>query len=169
MQISMWRKSLINHINQTNIAHLVEKLLKMQISMRGKSLINHINQTNTMHLVEKLLKSHKFGHHKTTTFRLLKTLLLIYHFLVGQWLQMRAQIILCQILTYDIWFWSLYLGGLLVLIYVTFFHHIYDIDIWKLENVIPIKRPKNHFFIGNRSPVLSPKQAGGGGLQGTHS
>jgi hypothetical protein len=29
-----------------------------------------------------------------------------------------------------------YIGGLLVLIYVTFFHDIYDIDIWKLKNAV---------------------------------
>jgi len=45
------------------------------------------------------------------------------------------QIIICEIPTYDICFWSLYIGGLLVLLYVTFFHHIYDMDIWKLKNV----------------------------------
>jgi len=65
------------------------------------------------------------------TFNLFKTMLLIYHFLVGQWLWMLTQIIICQILTYDICFKSL-----LVLMYVTFFHHIYDIDIWKLKNVV---------------------------------
>ncbi len=51
---------------------------------------------------------------------------------------MVEQIIICQIPTYHICFWSLYTGGLLVLIYVTFFHHIYDMDIWKLKNVIPL-------------------------------
>jgi len=66
------------------------------------------------------------------TFNLLKTLLLIYHFLVGQWLWMLTQIIICHILTYDICFKSL-----VVLMNVIFFHHIYDIDIWKLKNVVP--------------------------------
>jgi hypothetical protein len=32
---------------------------------------------------------------------------------------------------------SIYIGGLLVLLYVAFFHHIYDIDVWKLKNDVP--------------------------------
>jgi hypothetical protein len=105
--------------------------------MWGKNLINHINQIDIAHPAEELLNSHQLGHHKMMTLRLLKTLLLIYHFLVGQWLWMLAQIIICHIFTYDICFWSLCVGGLLIFIYVTFFHHIYDIDIWKLKNVVP--------------------------------
>jgi hypothetical protein len=40
----------------------------MQRSMWRKNMINHINQTDIMHLAEELLKSHQLGHHKMMTF-----------------------------------------------------------------------------------------------------
>jgi hypothetical protein len=71
----------------------------MQRSMWRKSLISHISQTDIAHPTEELPRSPELGHHNF--------LLISIH------------------------------SGPLVLIYVTFFHHIYDINILKLKNVVP--------------------------------
>jgi hypothetical protein len=149
----MWGKNLISRINHTDITQLAEESWKLRVSRRAtirwwppacsRSLLpffrwasdewnsSTCNPPNNEPLegrsnpfpLEKdlpLLPSSQ-AKKKESQFRL--------------W--MVEQSINCQIPTYDIYFWSLYVGGLLVFIYLTFFHHIYDMDIWKLKNVIP--------------------------------
>jgi len=152
MQRSMWGKSLISHINQTDIAHPVKQSWRLWVSgqatIRGwppscpRSLLplfrwasdewnsSTCNPPSIQPLAgprpspplplgkrPPLLPS---SHAKESQFRL----------------RMVEQIIIYQIPTYHIYFWSLYIGALLVLIYVTLFHHIYDMDIWKLKYAI---------------------------------
>jgi hypothetical protein len=149
----MWGKSLISHINQTDIAHPAKEFWRLWVSGRptirgwppscSRSLLplfrwasdewnsSTCNPPNIQPLAASrpapplpLGKRPPLAHKqrkKESQFRL--------------W--MVEQIIISQIPAYHICFWSLYIGGLLVFIYVTFFDHIYDMDIWKLKYAIP--------------------------------
>jgi hypothetical protein len=152
----MWRKSLISHINQTDIAHPAEESRRLWVSSRAtirgwppsssRSLLplfrwasdewnsSTCNPPNIKPLA---------GPRPAPPLPLEKDLPLLPSSQAKEKksqfeLWMVEQIIICQIPTYHICFWSLYIGGLIVLIYVTFFHHIYDMNIWKLKNVIPV-------------------------------
>jgi hypothetical protein len=155
MQRSMWGKGLISHINHTDIAHPAEKSQRLWVYGRAairwwppscsrslellfrwachewNSIRRNPQNIEPLAFLDRLhpfplekdlpLLPSSEAKEKEIQFRL--------------W--MVEQTIICQIPTYHICFWSLYIGGLLVLICVTFFDHFYGMDIWKLKNAIP--------------------------------
>jgi len=151
MQRSMWGKSLISHINQTDIAHPTEESQRLWVY--GRATIRWWPPSCSRSLLPLLQwASHEWNSSTRSPQNIeplasprpapspwKKTSLCCHHPRQRKKeIQFRLwvveQIIICHIPTYHICFWSLFIGDLLVLIYVNFFDNfmIWIFGNWKM-------------------------------------